>query len=271
MHAYRDQIRHDGYRLPLSCHPFKIMIRLTVLALASLSAIHSHAEDIQVAVAANFGAPVKSLAIQFEKETGHRVAVTLGSTGRFYAQIKNGAPFDALLAADQETPDKLERQGLAVAGSRFTYAVGRLVLWSPRPGFVDDRGEVLSKGGFTHLAIANPRLAPYGRAAMETLQALGLLERFQPKLVMGENIAQAYQFAATGSAELGLVALSQVMEDGAIRSGSAWPVPARFHTPIRQDAVMLNKGRSKPAVQEWLRFLKSAPARETIRRFGYEF
>jgi molybdate transport system substrate-binding protein len=247
------------------------MFRSLILAAFSFAAAQLHAEEIQLAVAANFAGPAKTLAARFEKESGHRVVMTLGSTGKFYTQIKHGAPFDVLLSADDETPERLEKESLAVAGSRFTYAVGRLVLWSPRPGIVDPTGEVLKKGGFRHLAIANPKLAPYGRAAMETMKALDVAERLQPMLVIGENIAQAYQFTASGNAELGFVAMSQVMEDGARKPGSAWIVPAQLHAPIRQDAVLLEKGKAKPAAQEWMRFLRSAPARETIRRFGYEF
>jgi molybdate transport system substrate-binding protein len=229
----------------------------------------AHAEDIHIAVAANFAAPMKQLAADFEKETGHKLVLTMGSTGRFYAQIKNGSPFDVLLAADDETPQKLEQEGFGVAGSRFTYAIGKLVLWSPTPGFIDDKGDVLKKGGFSHLAVANPKLAPYGRAAFETMKSLGVRETLQAKLVFGENIAQTYQFAASGSAELGFVAMSQVMEDGKLKSGSAWVVPANMHVPIRQDAVLLEKGKGKEAAQAWMRYLRSEKAREVVRRFGY--
>jgi molybdate transport system substrate-binding protein len=194
-----------------------------------------------------------------------------GATGKFYAQIKNGAPFDVLLAADDETPARLEKEGAAVAGSRFTYATGKLVLWSARPELVDSKGEVLKKGGFTHLAIANPKLAPYGTAAIETLKALGLLEAMQPKFVQAENIAQAYQFVATGNTQLGFVAMSQVYEDGKLKSGSAWVVPAGLHSPIRQDAVLLENGKGKSAADALMRFLKSDQARQIIRRYGYEF
>jgi molybdate transport system substrate-binding protein len=187
---------------------------------------------------------------------GHQAQLAFGATGKFYAQIKNGAPFEVLLAADDDTPAKLEKEGAAVAGTRFTYAVGRLALWSAKAGYVDDKGEVLKRGEFRHLAIANPRLAPYGAAAVEVLTALKLLDAVQPKFVQAENIAQAHQFVASGNAELGFVALSQVMKDGKLGEGSAWVVPASLHQPIRQDAVMLDKGRGKPAAEAWLKYLQ---------------
>jgi molybdate transport system substrate-binding protein len=241
----------------------------TALAPLLLSAILS-AEDVQVAVAANFTAPAKLIAAAFEMDTGHRALLSFGSTGKFYAQIKNGAPFEVLLAADDTTPAKLETEGAAVSGSRFTYAIGRLVLWSAKPGFVDDKGEVLKKGAFKHLALANPKLAPYGVAALEALTSLKLLESLQPKFVLGENIAQAHQFVATGNAELGFVALSQVFKDGRIAEGSAWVIPAMLHQPIRQDAVMLEKGKGRTAAEAWLKYLRGERARAVIKSFGYE-
>jgi molybdate transport system substrate-binding protein len=213
--------------------------------------------------------PMKKIAIQFEKESGHNAVLTSGATGRFYAQIRNGAPFDVLVAADSETPAKLERDGLSVAGSRFTYAIGRLVLWSAKPDVVDARGDVLKKGGFSHLAIANPRLAPYGAAAVEALKAMNLLQELQPRFVQGENIAQTFQFASSGNADLGFVAMSQVYKDGKLKSGSAWIVPVELHTPILQDALILQKGQGKPAAKALMRFLKSDWARTVIRQYGY--
>ena len=228
------------------------------------------AEEVQAAVAANFTAPMRQIASVFEQEQGHTVALSFGATGKFYAQIKNGAPFAILLAADGTTPAKLEAEGEAVAGSRFTYAVGKLVLWSGQSGVVDEQGAVLGKGSFAHLAIANPKLAPYGAASVETLTALGLLDTIQPKFVQAENIAQAHQFVASGNAELGFVALSQVMVDGRISQGSAWIVPANLHQPIRQDAVLLNKGKDNPAAAALLQFLQGERAKEIIRSFGYD-
>ncbi|MDP2823930.1 MAG: molybdate ABC transporter substrate-binding protein [Sulfuritalea sp.] len=243
---------------------------MRLLFLALLCCATAHADEVQVAVAANFTAPAKRIAAAFERDTGHKAQLAFGGTGKFYAQIRNGAPFAVLLAADDETPAKLEREGAAVAGSRFTYATGRLVLWSTRPGYVDDKGEVLRKGDFRHLAIANPKLAPYGAAAVEVMTALKLLDAVQPKFVQGENIAQAHQFVATGNAELGFVALSQLMQDGKLDAGSAWIVPATLHQPIKQGAVLLDRGRGKPAAEAWLSFLKSDKAKAIIRSFGYE-
>lgn len=246
------------------------MLRSLILLTSALMAIHARADEVQVAVAANFTAPMQKIAAQFEKNTGHKAVLTFGATGKFYAQIRNGAPFQILLAADDETPARLEKEGVTLAGSRFTYAIGKLVLWSARPELVDDKGEVLRKGDFAHLAIANPRTAPYGAAAIESLTALGLLQAVQPKFVQAENIAQAFQFAATGNAQLGFVAMSQVYENGKLKSGSAWIVPAQLHAPIRQDAVILEKGRNAPAAQALLRFLKSEQAMSLIRSYGYD-
>jgi molybdate transport system substrate-binding protein len=227
------------------------------------------AAELPVAVAANFSAPMQAIARDFERETGHRLALSLGSTGQLYAQIRHGAPFAVLLAADDETPKKLEQQGLAVAGSRFTYAVGRLVLWSPQTNGVDARGEVLRQGGFDRLAIANPKLAPYGKAAMEVLGHLGLREAVAPKLVEGASITQAFQFVASANAQLGFVALSQVYADGRLQAGSAWVVPESLHTPIRQEAVLLNPGRDHPAAVALLNHLRGERAKAVIRSFGY--
>ena len=227
------------------------------------------AAEVKVAVAANFTAPMQQIAAQFERDTGHKAQLAFGATGKFYAQIKNGAPFEVLLAADDETPARLEKEGMAVAGSRFTYSIGQLALWSAKPGYVDDKGEVLKKGAFKHLALANPKLAPYGAAAVETLTRLGLLASIEPRFVQGENIAQTFQFISTGNAELGFVALSQVYEGGKLKSGSAWIVPASLHAPIRQDAVVLAKGKDNPAAAALVKFLKADPARAVIKSYGY--
>jgi molybdate transport system substrate-binding protein len=213
---------------------------------------------------------MKAIVAEFEKLTGHKAQLSFGATGKFYAQIKNGAPFQVFLSADDETPAKLEQEGLAEAGSRFTYAVGTLALWSARPDFVDAKGEVLSRGAFAHLALANPKLAPYGAAAMETLEKLGLAASLRAKFVQGENIAQTHQFVVSGNAELGFVALSQVMKDGRIGAGSAWIVPAGMHRPIRQDAVILNPGRDKAAANALLRYLRGRRAQAIIRAHGYQ-
>lgn len=247
-------------------------MRPTAIALLFLVCANhaTHADEVQVAVAANFTAPAKLIAADFARDTGHAAALSFGATGKFHAQIKNGAPFEVLLAADDTTPEKLVTEGAALAGSRFTYAIGKLALWSAKPGFVDDKGEVLMKNEFKHLSIANPKLAPYGAAAVEVLTALKLLDAVQPKFVQGENIAQAHQFIASGNAELGFVALAQVMKNGKIVNGSAWVVPANLHQPIKQDAVILDKGRGKPAAEAWHKYLKSDKAKAIIRSFGYE-
>lgn len=251
----------------------KIMkiLPIALIALVSLLATaFADAGEVQVAVAANFTAPAKSIAAKFEKDTGHKAALSFGSTGKFYAQIRNGAPFDVLLSADDTTPTRLAGEGAADEASRFTYATGRLVLWSARPGHVDSRGDVLRQGGFSRLSIPNPRLAPYGTAAVEALNRLGIYSSVAPKLVTGENIAQAYQFVASGNAELGFVALSQVTKDGQLESGSVWLVPADLHPPIRQEAVILAKGKDNPAAEAWMRYLKGGKARAVIKSFGYD-
>lgn len=239
------------------------------LAISLWSAVALSAEVI-VAVAANFNAPMQKIAQAFELDTGHKAILSAGSTGSFYAQIKHGAPFDVLLSADEETPRKLEQEHLGVSRSRFTYAVGKLVVWSKQPGLVDGNGEVLRRGHFQKLALANPKLAPYGAAAVETLTRLGLWQTLQPKLVQGDNIAQTYQFIATENAQIGFVALSQVMTQGKITYGSVWRVPDSLYTPIRQDAVLLTKGRDNPAAHALWAYLRSDKATTIIRSFGYD-
>lgn len=246
------------------------MQRLFTLLLACGLCATTQAAEVKVAVAANFTAPMQKIAAEFEKDTGHKALVSTGATGAFYAQIKNGAPFEVFLSADDETPARLEAEGVGVKGSRFTYAVGKLVLWSAKPGFVDARGEVLKKGDFNKLSIANPKTAPYGAAGIEVLKKLGLLEMLQPRIVQGENISQTFQFVSTGNAELGFVALSQVWENGALKSGSAWIVPGADYTQIKQDAIILNNGVGKPAVDALIKYLKSDKAKLVIKSYGYE-
>jgi molybdate transport system substrate-binding protein len=232
-------------------------------------AVSSQAANVSVAVAANFTAPMQKIAKAFEQETGHKALLSFGSTGNFYAQIRNGAPFHVLLAADDDTPLKIEQEGLGVPGSRFTYAIGKLVLWSKQPGLVDDKGDILRSGTFARIAIANPKLAPYGAAAIDTMAKLGLLPVLQPRFVQGENIAQTYQFIATENAPLGFVALSQVLVDGKIAQGSAWIVPAGLHAPIAQDALVLSAGKDNPAATALMGFLRSDRAKALIRSYGY--
>lgn len=239
-----------------------------VTLLAGLSA---QAADVSVAVAANFTAPMNAIAVEFARDTGHAVKTSFGSSGKFYAQIRNGAPFEVFLAADDETPAKLEQEGATTAGSRFTYAIGSLLLWSADPQRVDAKGNVLRSGSLGKLAIANPRLAPYGQAAIETLTHLGLLDAVRNRFVQGENIGQTHQFIASGNADLGFVALSQVMKDGQLTSGSAWIVPDSLHAPIRQDAVILSAGKDNPAAAALMQYLKSDKARAIIKAYGYRF
>lgn len=246
--------------------PTRLFTALSVL----LFSLSSHAAEVSVAVAANFTAPMKSIAAEFEKDTGHKAALAFGSSGKFYAQIKNGAPFQVFLSADDEKPGKLEQENLTQRGSRFTYAIGTLVLWSAQPGAVDAAGEVLRKGQFQKLALANPKLAPYGQAAIEVMTGMGVRDTLAAKFVQGENIAQTWQFISTGNAELGFIALSQVMKDGKVASGSAWIVPARLHTPIRQDAVILSAGQGNAAAEALMKYLKSDKAKAIIKSFGYE-
>jgi molybdate transport system substrate-binding protein len=244
---------------------YRLFAGLVVLGLST----SLRAAEVQVAVAANFTAPMQKIAADFEKDTGHKAQLAFGSTGKFYAQIRHGAPFELFLAADDKTPAKLEQEGLAMNGSRFTYAIGQLALWSAKPGYVDDKGAVLKKGAFDHLAIASPKLAPYGAAAIETLTRLGLLTSLESKFVQGENIAQTFQFVSTGNAELGFVALSQVFVDGTLKSGSAWIVPDSLHSPIRQDAVVLARGKANPAALALMKYLKTDKARAIINAYGY--
>lgn len=243
-----------------------MVVGLAALAAATLA----RAEQVNVAVAANFTAPMNAIAAEFAKDTGHEARLAFGSSGKFYAQIRNGAPFQVFLSADDAKPAKLEEEGMTVAGSRFTYAVGTLVLWSAKPGFVDDQAEVLKRGAYNKLALANPKLAPYGAAAMELLDGMGLKAAAEPKLVQGENIAQTYQFVLSGNAELGFIALSQVMKDGRITGGSAWVVPSNLHQPIRQDAVILSSGKGNAAAAALMKYLQGDKAKAIIRSYGYD-
>lgn len=236
--------------------------------LATLAQV-ANAGEVSAAVAANFTAPVQQIAELFQKETGHTVKFSFGSSGKFYSQIQNGAPFDVFLAADEKNPKLLEQEGLAVKDSRFVYALGKLVLWSAKPGFVDSKGAVLGKDGFNKLAYADPKLAPYGLAAQETLQKMNLWDKVQGKLVTGESITQTYQFAATGNAELAFIALAQITKDGKVSEGSSWIVPADMYNPIKQSAVQLSAAKDPAAAKAFMTFLKSEKALAIIRSFGY--
>ncbi len=229
-----------------------------------------HAAEAQVAVAANFAEPVKAIAAVLEKTTGHTLKITVGATGRLYAQIRNGAPFDVLLSADTKAPAQLEADGLAQPGSRFTYATGKLVLWSADAAKVDGQGTVLKGGSFRKLAIANPKTAPYGAAAIEVIDQLGLSASLAPKLVQGESIGQTYNFAFTGNADIAFVAMSQVLEGGRLKGGSMWVVPQNLYTPIRQDAVLLQRGAHNEAAVALMKLLKSPNIKTLIRSYGYD-
>lgn len=236
------------------------------LALPRSQAV-ARAAEVRLAVAANFTEPARVIAARFEAATGHRAVLSHGASGQFVAQIANGAPFDVFLSADASRPIQTEAAGLSAPGTRFTYATGRLVLWSRTPNLVDPRGRVLSAGRFEKLAIADPKTAPYGSAAIETLRRLGLEARLAPRLVRGASITQAYQFTETGAAELGFVALSQVINH---RRGSRWTVPASLHSPIAQQALLLKRGADNPAARAFITFLKGPEAQAVIRRYGYE-
>jgi molybdate transport system substrate-binding protein len=226
----------------------------------------AYASECKIAVAANFTAPARDIAALYEKLSGDTVLLSFGASGQFYALIAQGAPYDAFLSADADRPVQAEKAGLAVAGTRFTYAVGKLALWSRDPSLVDDDGTVLAIGNFSHLAIADPKLAPYGAAAIETMRKMGVLDDLRAKFVTGSSITQAYQFVKTGNAELGFVALSQVKKN---KTGSLWIVPEWMHPPIVQQAVLLNPGADNTAAKGFLAFLKSDAARAVILKYGY--
>lgn len=236
--------------------------------------VAAQAGEVTVAVAANFTAPMQKIAKAFELDTGHKALLAFGATGKFYAQINNGAPFAVLLSADDETPARLEKEGLAMAGSRFTYATGRLALWSKQPKLVDDQGDVLrgknlEAVGIYKIAMADPKLAPYGAAAMEVMEKMGVQAHVTPKLVQGESIGQTYQFVSTENAQLGFVALSQISIEGRVTQGSAWVIPQNLHTPLKQDAVLLKAGKDNAAAHALLRYLQSDTAKAIIRSHGY--
>jgi molybdate transport system substrate-binding protein len=235
-------------------------------ALLMLCVGPSSADEIRIVVASNFSDTAKELVARFRSKTGHKLSLITGSTGKLYAQIIHGAPFDVFFAADARRPERLEQDGIAVPGSRFTYASGRLVLWSPKPGLVDADGSVLRSDRFHYLAIANPKLAPYGRAAEQLLRKLGLWTGLRGRMVRGENIGQAFGFVSSGNADLGLVAYSQVMSPNRRSEGSLWDVPASLYDPIEQQVVQL---RDNAASRAFMDFVKGDEARAIIRGYGY--
>lgn len=246
----------------------RLPLLITAIACLSFNPL-ALADEVQVAVAANFTAPMQEIAQAFEQDTGNRVVAAFGSTGQLYAQISHGAPFEVFLAADATTPARIEQDGLAVTGTRFTYATGTLALWSADASLISDGEQLLRSGSFQHLAIANPKTAPYGLAAKQVMQRLGLSAALAHTLVEGQSIGQTYQFVASGNAELGFVALSQVYRNGEITTGSAWQLPAELYEPIHQDAVLLDKGADNPAAAALLSYLKGERAAAIIRSYGY--
>ena len=247
------------------------IISRTVITLALLLfGQASWSATVLVAVAANFSKPMTEIVSQFEKATGHSAKLSFGSSGKFVSHLENGGPFEVLLSADEKGPEKLEQAGLTVPNSRFVYALGKLVLWSATPNFVDDKGKILMTSNFKHLALADPKVAPYGAAAIDVLKKMKLFEKLQPMFVQGENIAQTYQFISTANAELGFLALSQVIKNGKIVGGSSWIIPDNLHAPIRQGAVLMKKGAENPAARALINYLKSIPALAIINKYGYD-
>ncbi len=246
-------------------------ILFRIIALCSLipplcgSFTGASARQIHVAVASNFADAVKEIAALFEQQDSHTVVLSFGSTGKLYSQIVNGAPFDIFLAADAERPERLEKEGVALPSSRFTYAIGCVVLWSPDPKTVDSSGTVLGTKDFRRLALANPALAPFGRAAKEILQNTGTFDRLRSKFVFGENIAQTFQFIKTGAVELGFISRSQICRPG-VAQGSFWVVPQSLYSPVIQQAVLLHEGNANRA---FLKFLSGDRAIAIIQRYGY--
>lgn len=245
------------------------LLRTLILSITALTTALAQAETVTVAVASNFAEPMRAIAAQFERASGHKLHLAFGSSGKLHAQIVNGAPYHLFFSADQQTVDALQTHGSVEQGSRFTYAVGALALWSPEPGYVDEQGRVLKDRQFGRLAIANPRVAPYGQAALQVLEQLGLAEASRPQRVQGENVAQVYQFVASGNADLGFLALSQIYRDGRLVRGSAWRVPGDLHSPIKQDAVLLKHGANSTAARQLLSFMRSDQAVALIESFGY--
>ncbi|QBM29526.1 molybdate ABC transporter substrate-binding protein [Hydrogenophaga pseudoflava] len=247
-----------------------LLSALSVLLCTAFTHTAAQAAEAQVAVAANFAEPIKAIAAVLQKTTGHTLKISTGASGAFYTQIKNGAPFDVFLSADNERPEMLEKDGLAQPGTRFTYANGKLVLWSVRPGRVDGQGAVLKAADLGKVAFANPKTAPYGAAALQVLDKLGLKDALAPKLVQGESIGQTFNFVKTGNADVGFVAMSQVLEGGQLKEGSMWVIPQTQYDAIRQDAVLLKRGANNEAAKELFKLLQSPNIKDLIRSYGYD-
>ena len=247
----------------------RLILAWCLVIIACTAVTPAFAEQMLVAVAANFIPPFREIALEFEKSTGHQLKVVGGSSGNFYTQIKNGAPFDVFFSADNERPKKLEDEGLGVKDTRFTYATGRLVLWSANADLIKGEETVRSKN-FKRLAMANPKTAPYGVAAMQALQKLELWDSLQPHIVMGESIGQTMGFIESGNAQLGFVALSQIMDPKIKGKGSRWDVPTNLHEPIQQDVILLTKGKDNAGAKALLEFIISPQSKTIIERYGYE-
>ncbi|WP_354624065.1 molybdate ABC transporter substrate-binding protein [Psychromonas sp. MME2] len=249
----------------------KIFNKKTICALIfSLFSHYTLAQQVMIAVAGNFYKPLQEIAAKFEQQSGHKALLSVGSTGKLYAQIVNGAPFDIFIAADQLRPAKLAEQHLALKETQFTYAQGQLVLWSKDPKQIDIQGKILSTNELNHLAIANPKTAPYGAAAITVLKNMGLYEQLTPKLVLGQNVGQSFQQISSGAVKQGIIALSQILDNGKIIGGSSWIIPTSLYSLIKQDAIVLNKGKQNSAAIAFLDFLKSPVCLEIIRSYGYK-
>ncbi|MEN9756228.1 MAG: hypothetical protein RL755_415 [Pseudomonadota bacterium] len=246
--------------------------KITAMALTVFTLLNSpvFADTTLVAVASNFTKPMTEIAAEFEKATGHTAKLSFSSSGKFVSQIENGAPFEVFLSADESSPLRLEKDGFAVSGSTRTYAIGKLVLWSSIPGFIDDQGAALTNGKFEHIALADPKLAPYGAATVDYLNRKKLLDKLQPLMIMGENISQTHQIISSGNVELGFVALSQVIENGKISSGSGVIIPNNQHNPIKQSITLLKIGAENPAAQALINYLKLPAAKNIIQKYGYD-
>ncbi|CAG9000430.1 MAG: Molybdate-binding protein ModA [Candidatus Celerinatantimonas neptuna] len=243
----------------------------SILSLCGLLvAVSAHADEVKVAVAANFYKPLQVLAQDYQSHHKDKITLSVGSTGKLYAQIVNGAPFDLFLAADQRRPEKLVQGHLAQASSEFTYAKGRLIFWSKQPGLIGNSANYLKTASFNKLALANPKAAPYGAATVTTLKHLGIYNKLKSKLVYGQNIGQTFSYVSYGNVKQGFVALSQVYRNGKLSSGSGWIIPSSLYNPIRQDAVLLTHAKNSRAAKEFLAYLKSSEAKKTIQSFGYD-
>lgn len=245
-------------------------MRTLILALMFFFSSLVSADEVSVALAANFASTFDKISAQFKTNTGHTVVASMGSSGALYAQIVNGAPYEVFLSADAERPRMLVERGNAVSGTTSTYAIGRLVLWSSKPTLVDNKGALLKSGFNGRIAIANPVTAPYGLAAQQTLERLGLWNTMQKTVVRGQNITQTFQFAASGSVDAAFISLSQIKSGDYVGKGSYWLVPQTFHDPIEQQLVLLEKGKHRPAAKALIEFIRSSEGRKIIAHAGYD-